>query len=138
MGYTNENGVTISLHGSQLRRELSQLPDTSIREENGDTIVRFHDTDVVTFNDTCIYLNTDGFKTSMNKTRINQIAHDFSLGFEIRQKKGMWIVRIKGSDYIYVPGRRSWKEINKVEFKFDSDDISFYNPNSHDYRKSDN
>ena len=95
---------------------------TTVRTENFDplnptVIVKYHDTDVVMFNDTYVYLNTSGFKTNTTKTRINQTANQYGLGFKVYQKNYTWFVKIF-ADYL-----------NPVILKFDGDDIAFYNPN---------
>ena len=94
---------------------------TTVRTENNNRIVRYHNTDVVTFNDKFIYLNNGGFMTNTTKVRINQTANEYNLWFKVYQKNYTWFVEIfpNGSHLINKP----------VTLKFDDDDIGFYNPN---------
>lgn len=69
---------------------------TSIRGEEGRTIIRYHNTDVVSFNDKDVILNTGGWKTATTKTRMNQASNQFGLGYQVSQKKGDWFVDYKG------------------------------------------
>jgi hypothetical protein len=71
---------------------------TSIRREGNDMCVRYHNTDVVRFDDPRlkIVLNTGGWKTATTKTRMNQASNQFGLGYQVSQKKGDWFVDYKG------------------------------------------
>ena len=94
---------------------------TTVRTENNNRIVRYHNTDVVTFNDKFIYLNNGGFMTNTTKVRINQTANEYGLGFKLYQRNYTWFVEIFSDD------------LYPVTLKFDSDDIGFYNPNYMNY-----
>lgn len=65
---------------------------TSVRSENGATHVRYHQTDVVSFNAHTITLRTGGWKTATTKSRMNQAAHQFGLKYGVSQRKGQWYV----------------------------------------------
>lgn len=65
---------------------------TSIRQEDGYTKVRYHNTDVVCFNDKHIILDSGGWQTATTKTRMNQASNQFNLGFHVYQEKGEWYV----------------------------------------------
>ena len=65
---------------------------TSIREENGYTVVRYHKTDVVRFNSHTVELNTGGWRTPTTKLRMNQAAMQFGLGYKVWQSRGSWFV----------------------------------------------
>jgi hypothetical protein len=73
----------ISLIGKHATR-IIQLED--------DTIVRYHDTDVVSFNRDGILLNHGGYKTATTKRRMNQVSEAFNLGFKVYQKNFEWFV----------------------------------------------
>lgn len=73
---------------------------TSIRVENGTTIIRYHDTDVVKFNDRTIQLDTGGWKTATTKLRMNQAANQFNLRYHVSQYRGEWYVEFRNSDRI--------------------------------------
>ena len=67
---------------------------TTITEENfGNacvTSVCYHTTAVVKFDSYNIKLNTGGEFTATTKLRMNQVSEDYSLGFHVKQKKGVW------------------------------------------------
>ena len=65
---------------------------TTVRTENGYTIVRYHNTDVVKFNSDEIVLNTGGWKTNTTKARMNQTSNVYGLGYRVYQIKGTWYV----------------------------------------------
>ncbi len=65
---------------------------TSVRTENGTTHIRYHQTDVVSFDDHSITLRTGGWKTVTTKSRMNQASHQFNLGYGVSQRKGQWYV----------------------------------------------
>ena len=69
---------------------------TKIREDNGYTCIRYHNTDVVKFNDKEIVLNSDGWRTMTTKTRMNQASSQFGLNFGVFQSKGDWFVQFGG------------------------------------------
>lgn len=67
---------------------------TSIREVTPFTYaVRYHNTDVVTYNAEKITLRTGGWKTVTTKLRMNQASRQFDLGYGVSQRKGVWYVR---------------------------------------------
>jgi hypothetical protein len=79
---------------------------TSIRAEGGRTIVRYHNTDVVSFDSSLIDLNTGGWKTATTKLRMNQAAAQFALGFYVSQSRGEWWVYPRDGDRIPFTGSR--------------------------------
>ena len=42
------------------------------------------------------YLNTGGWFTNTTKTRMQQVSHQFNLGYNVFQKDGSWFVDYKG------------------------------------------
>ena len=62
------------------------------------TVVLFHTTPVVKFNDEEIILNSGGWKTSSTRARMNQTSNQYDLGFVVRQERGDWIVYIDSRD----------------------------------------
>ena len=57
-----------------------------IEYENGSSSIRFHNTDIITFNpDNTIVLNSGGYRTITTKERINKFAP-----VNIFQKNGLW------------------------------------------------
>lgn len=69
---------------------------TTIRTENGTTEVVYHNTPVVRFSEKYIRLNTGGWWTATTKTRMNQVSHQFDLGYSVFQKNRLWFVEYKG------------------------------------------
>lgn len=68
---------------------------TSVVHRNDWNVVTYHETDVVSFNDTMVQLDSGGWLTSTTKTRMNQTANQFGLGFRVYQDKGVWWVRVE-------------------------------------------
>ena len=77
---------------------------TSIRTENNITHVRFHDTDVVSFNPKTITLKSGGWRTNTTKKRMNQVSQEFNLGFNVVQEKFDWFVLSKGKKIPFKEG----------------------------------
>lgn len=65
-------------------------------DETGMTRIIYHNTAVVSFDNDKIVLNTGGYKTSTTKTRMNQAANQFRLGFSVIQKDFDWYVTYNG------------------------------------------
>ncbi len=65
-------------------------------DTDGMTKVVYHSTPVVSFNDKVIILKTGGWKTVTTKTRMNQTARQFALGFSVYQEDGDWFVDFNG------------------------------------------
>ncbi len=71
--------------------------NTTVTNVKGDTIVVYHETAVVVFNDKTITLDTGGWFTKTTKTRMMQASNQFDLGFTISTKGGTWFVDFKGT-----------------------------------------
>jgi len=69
---------------------------TTISAADGYTIVTYHQTQVVKVNDAKIILNSGGWRTNTTKTRMNQTANQFGLGFQVYQKDFEWFVDFNG------------------------------------------
>jgi hypothetical protein len=69
---------------------------TNIQTTNGNTVIRYHATDVVSFNAKEIVLNSGGWRTATTKTRMNQAAGQFDLGYSVFQKDFDWFVDYRG------------------------------------------
>lgn len=74
---------------------------TDILHDGGMITVTYHGTPVVKFDDKKIILNTGGYKTATTKTRMNQAANQFGLGYKVEQKHGGWGVMYKGYPYLF-------------------------------------
>lgn len=65
---------------------------TNIQTTNGNTVIRYHATDVVSFNAKEIVLNSGRWRTATTKTRMNQASNQFDLGYTVTQKDFSWFV----------------------------------------------
>ena len=65
---------------------------TTVKHEEGMTIIRFYSTDIVTFDDRFITLNNGGYMTVTTKARMNQASNQFGLGYQVSQKNFNWYV----------------------------------------------
>jgi len=70
--------------------------NTTISNENGLTRVTLYHTDVVTFDDKEIILDTGGYETLTTKDRMNSTSEKYGLGYRIFQKDYAWYVDYKG------------------------------------------
>ena len=78
----------IGTHCTTIRHEIDLVnPD-----RGNITHVTFHSTDVVTFDDLTVKLDNGGYWTATTKVRMNQVANEFGLGFQVYQHKGVWFV----------------------------------------------
>jgi hypothetical protein len=77
---------------------------TSIRTEGTRTVVRYHETDVVSFDASTIRLNSGGWRTYTTKARMNQASNQFGLGYNVEQDKGQWYVRFNGGRMPFFDG----------------------------------
>lgn len=72
---------------------------TSIRStENGCIAVNYRGTDVVTFNEREVTLNTNGYFTATTKTRMNQASNQFGLGYHVYQRDYAWFVDLPNGE----------------------------------------
>jgi hypothetical protein len=75
-------------------------------DSSGNTHLRLHDTNVVSFNDRWITLRTGGWKTMMTKVRMNWASGNYNLGFRVdsepskknREGRGVWTEGITGEE----------------------------------------
>jgi hypothetical protein len=65
---------------------------TCIHKDGATTVVHYHGTPVVQWDEDHVWLDTGGWKTVTTKTRMNQVANEFGLGFSVYQSKGLWYV----------------------------------------------
>jgi|TARA_Y100000310_G_C20335694_1_gene647385 hypothetical protein len=83
--------------GQQTR--VGKYRTTVATDRDGVTRVTYHQTAVVEFDSTTITLNTGGWATNTTKTRMNQAASQFGLGFRVYQHNFNWYVVFKGWTY---------------------------------------
>lgn len=72
--------------------EIGRTATTVASDGDGSTVVTYHNTKVVVWNERFITLNSGGYKTNTTKTRINQVATVHNLGFTVAQTKKQWFV----------------------------------------------
>jgi len=79
--------------------------NTEIKSVEGGRVVTLHYTDIVKVNDDgTVVLNSGGWKTSTTKTRINQVATEWDLGFSVYQQNYVWYVDIGGKPRRFLDG----------------------------------
>ena len=70
---------------------------TVARDRTGTLNITYHSTVVVSVaDDGRITLDSGGHRTSTTKTRMNQAARQYGLGFEVYQRARAWYVRVGG------------------------------------------
>ena len=70
----------------------------------GVTRVKYHYTNVVTFDDSHIQLQSGGWHTATTKLRMNQTSSQFRLGYKVSQRNYQWYITYKGSEQLYTDG----------------------------------
>jgi hypothetical protein len=66
---------------------------TTVSNDGIHTIVTYHSTQVVKFNEKEIILNTGGWRSATTKVRMNQTSNQFGLGYQVWQERGEWYVK---------------------------------------------
>lgn len=67
--------------------------------------VQYHQTVVVSRDaEGTITLDSGGWRTATTKTRMNQAANQFGLGFQVYAKRGEWFVSYRGEDIPFRDG----------------------------------
>ena len=62
--------------------------------DQGETVVTYHNTQVVKFDHRRVTLDSGGYMTATTKTRMNQAANQFNLGYRVYQKNYAWFVKL--------------------------------------------
>lgn len=92
---------------------------TTVTRKDGVLRVVYHSTEVVRVDaDGVITLDTGGWKTVTTKTRMNQAANQFGLGYLVHQENFDWFVRIPQGD-----GDNRWR--NALIIPFNGREITF-------------
>jgi hypothetical protein len=76
--------------------QIGRVATTVHTNEDGQTVVIYHQTPVVKFDSKHIILNHGGWTTNTTKTRMNQASNQFRLGYNVFQKDYSWFVSFKG------------------------------------------
>lgn len=74
--------------------KLGKHMTTITGDVDGFTRITYHKTVIIKYNHERIVLNSGGWKTSTTKTRMNQASVQFSLGFQVSQRKNTWYVTL--------------------------------------------
>jgi len=106
------NPVDASKQGQQ--HTLGRVA-TKISKENDRTVIRYHNTDVVAFNNDEIVLDSGGWSTATTKTRMNQASNQFNLGYNVFQKDYTWFVDYKSKTIPFHDGMSLNREQEKKE-----------------------
>ena len=75
-------------------------PHTKIIKSSDKTVVKYYTTNVVEFNENEIVLNSNGWRTSTTKNRINKAANQFKLLIQVFQKDYSWFVSLPSGETI--------------------------------------
>lgn len=86
---------------------------TTIRKEGLKTIIRYHNTDVVTFTPDTITLDTGGWWTVTTKNRMNQTSNQYNLGYYIYQEKYAWFINYNGTIHPFKNERITIKRVQQ-------------------------
>lgn len=78
---------------------------TKVSKHGDNTIIRYHSTDVVVFNNEWVKLDNGGWFTPSTKDRMNQSANQYDLDFKVYQKNYTWyVVTPKGETHQFNVG----------------------------------
>lgn len=86
--YDDDSGMTVYKESVPNTTELSLAGNT--------TVISYRNTPVVTFNDTTIILDPNGWWTKTTKRRMNQASEQHDLAYWVYQKQGKWYVDYRG------------------------------------------
>ena len=73
--------------------QIGKLATSVATGADGVTRVTYHATAVVAFDAKRVTLDSGGYRTNTTKTRMNQTANQFRLGFRVFQHDHEWFVR---------------------------------------------
>jgi uncharacterized protein YcnI len=85
------------------QHRIGTVHTTVQRLPNGIRVV-YHSTTIVEQTAEGIRLDSGGWRTSTTKTRMNQTANQYGLGFSVFQKQGDWYVRHNDRDLPFEDG----------------------------------
>jgi hypothetical protein len=72
---------------------------TKVAQDGNTTVVTYHTTQIVTVvhdgsNESTVVLDSDGWRSSTTKTRMNQTAIQFGLDYRVYQRNSRWFVDV--------------------------------------------
>lgn len=71
---------------------------TYVIGDGDNLVVSYHGTPVVTVANGQVTLRNGGWFTATTKTRMNQAANQYGLGFGVYQKKGVWYIALHNGE----------------------------------------
>jgi hypothetical protein len=77
---------------------------TAVKVKDGVGRVTYRGTDVVTWDKDSVTLATGGWSTATTKTRMNQAANQFDLGYRVFQRHWNWYVETKAGICQFISG----------------------------------
>lgn len=95
---------------------------TTIAQDNGSTVVTYHRTRVVSFNDKSINLRDGGYQTVTTKRRINEVSVTFGLGLQVYQTNFDWFVKHGGNVYSF-HDRMTLDRLTRRAYNYDGTEI---------------
>ena len=99
-------GLNYRVRGEQMAQTntIGKHRTTVTTDDLGVTRVKYHSTNVVTFDDSHIQLQSGGWHTATTKLRINQTSAQFGLGLKVIQRNFKWLIIYKGVPFFYTDG----------------------------------
>ncbi|MCI0731761.1 MAG: single-stranded DNA-binding protein [Chloroflexi bacterium] len=73
--------------------------------KEGETVVVYYETAIVTFDDNQIILDTGDWWTVSTQGRMNWVSKEMDLGYEVHQNKQGWSIEYQGKPYDYKTNR---------------------------------
>jgi hypothetical protein len=77
---------------------------TKVYRDGGDQVVKYHYTEVVRWDNERIVLDSGGWMTATTKTRMNQAANQYGLGYTVFQRDYEWFVDYNGDTLEFSDG----------------------------------
>lgn len=74
----------------------------------GETVLKYHNTEVVSYGRGVVVLNHGGWKTATTKRRMNQFAERAGLKYRVFQKDFRWYVRLNTIQALEWPSDVQW------------------------------
>lgn len=77
---------------------------TTVVQRDGETVVTYVSTPIVSWNHERIVLRSGGYETVTTKRKMNQASCQFGLGFSVYQRDWRWFVYWRGEELEFVSG----------------------------------
>lgn len=96
---------------------------TTIAQDNGQTVITYHSTQIVKYDDQSIVLNSGGYQTVTTKRRMNEVASTLGLGFRVYQENFDWFVVYGGRVYPF-QDRMTLDQQTKQAYTYHGEEIT--------------